>query len=55
MYENSLYIIKPKFNYLDGLIQLIVRVVMRMKIQEEALVRYMTYPSTHTHIHIQNL
>ena len=49
MYENSLYFIKPDFNYLDCVIQLIV--VMRMKIQKVALVRYMTNPSTHTHTH----
>jgi len=36
-----------KFNYIDGLIKLIV--IMAMKIHEGALVRDMTYPSTHTH------
>jgi len=38
-----------KFNYIDGLIKLIV--IMAMKIHEGALVRDMTYPSTHTHTH----
>jgi len=62
VYENKLYFIKPKFNYLDGLIQLIV--VMCMKIQEGSPCQVYelpfhthtnTHTHTHTHTHTQNL